>query len=360
MDILKKYEHWNWERLRRHLVYWLLWSVFFVLVNNWTGKKVSCDDPIIHLWQWIAFESVVLPIKLMSTYTIAYWLMPRFLYQKRYTTFFIIGLFTLLLFAALLYVVYSNVVHPLILADTGKYTIEQFVYKGIELVYIASLVVGIKFFQNYSHEQQRNQALMQQKVEAELKYLKNQIQPHFLFNTLNNIYGMVLSNDAHAGEAIVKLSALLSYMLYEGNTKTVPLSKEIDMLDSFVELELLRYRRKLDLNYTKKGLSPGLKIAPLLLVPFVENAFKHGPATEEGQSFINIQIEVQQQILHLLVENSYQEDDKKSDSLQSGIGLENIKKRLQLLYPDRHTLNIQKSDTFQVSLMIELKELSSS
>jgi len=221
------------------------------------------------------------------------------------------------------------------------------------LVYIASLVLAIKFFQNYLYEQQRNQTLAQQKVEAELKYLRNQIQPHFLFNTLNNIYGMMLSNDKNAADYMVKLSDLLSYMLYDSNTKTVALSKEIEMLDSFIELERLRYNRKLEFNYSKTNLSPFLKIPPLLLIPFVENAFKHGPAKEEGNSFINIQIETQNKILYFSVENSYS-DHSSSTDIQSGIGLENVRKRLEILYPDKYTLNMIKADVFEVSLMIEL------
>lgn len=356
MHIFKKYETWNWERLRRHLLYWFLWSAFFVTINNWTGQFINNAAGTVELWQWIAFECVVLPIKIASTYTIAYGLMPRFLYQKHYREFIGSTILVLLVFAVGLYWVYAIIVHPIILKDVEYYKVAQFVYKGVELVYFASIVVSIKFFQNYLDEQQRNQNLVQQKVEAELKYLRNQVQPHFLFNTLNNIYGMVLSNDQKAGDAIVRLSSLLSFMLYEGNTKTVLLAKEVEMLDSFIELERLRYQRKLDFNYSVEHLAPNLKIAPLLLIPFVENAFKHGPAKEEGQSSIDIQMETQQRILYFSVENSYQKFTKDIPNIRSGIGLENIKKRLELLYPGQYTLEISQEETFKVSLMIELPQ----
>lgn len=354
MFIFKKYEEWNWERLRRHLLYWFLWSAFFVTLNNWTGKVIVFAGGVIELWQWIAFESVVLPIKIASTYTIAYGVMPRFLYRKQYWKFIGLTIIVLLLFSTLLYWTYSIIVHPIILGDVEHYKITQFTYKGVELIYFASIVAGIKFFQNYLYEQQRNQDLVREKVEAELKYLRNQVQPHFLFNTLNNIYGMVLSNDKNAGEAIVKLSSLLSFMLYEGNTKNITLAKEVEILDSFIELELLRYRRKLDFSFSKEKLSPELRIAPLLLLPFVENTFKHGPAKEEGRSSIDIQMETQQRILYFSIENTYQETTTVEERIQSGIGLKNIKKRLKLLYPGQHTLKISKADTFKVSLMIEL------
>ncbi len=356
MPILTKYEQWNWERIRRHLLYWFLWSSFFVLLNNWAIQVTVPGNVKVELWQWIAFEAAVLPIKMASTYTVAYMLMPRFLYKKKYWEFILCTIFVLFLFSAILYRVYYHIVHPLILNDAEQYKITQFVYKGVELIYFASIVVGIKFFQNYLHEQQRNQELAHQKVEAELKYLRNQVQPHFLFNTLNNIYGMILSNDKNAGNAVVRLSSLLSFMLYETNTKTVPLSKEVEILESFIELELLRYQRKLEFKFIKEHLSLHLKIAPLLLIPFVENAFKHGPAKEEGKSYIDIQIETQQQILFFSIENSFREAPKKREMIQSGIGLENIKKRLTLLYPNKHTLEISKGETYSVSLMIELSQ----
>ncbi|MEM8523604.1 MAG: histidine kinase [Bacteroidota bacterium] len=355
MIFLKKYDKWNWERLSRHIAYWLLWSVFLVVVNSLVGNAIDFVGGNSVLWQWIAFEAVVLPVKIGAAYTIAYFLMPQFLYKEQYGAFLIWSVLALLFFAILLYLIYAYFVHPIIFLDAEYYTIEQFAYKGIQLIYITALVASIKFFQNYLHEQQRNQTLMRQKVEAELKYLRNQIQPHFLFNTLNNIYGMVLSDDKNAGEAIVKLSNLLSFMLYEGNTEAILLSKEVEMLESYIELERLRYQRKLDFNSSKNKITAGLKIAPLLLMPFVENAFKHGPAKEEQQSFINLSLEVQQNILYFSIDNSYNKEVKTSnDYIQSGIGLENIKKRLSLLYPDKHSLNISEGNTFEVSLMIDL------
>lgn len=255
MEILKKYDRWNWERVSRHLAYWLLWGIFFVTVNKLTEEEHD-------LWRWIAFEGVVLPIKISSTYIIAYALMPRFLYRKRYVTFGLSTMLVALFFAALLYGLYASLINPVIMEYPEHYPVAEFLYKGVDLVYIASFVLGIKFFQNHLYEQARSQAIFQQKVEAELKYLKNQIQPHFLFNTLNNIYGMILSNDPHAADYVVRLSDLLSYILYESDRETIALSKEIEILDSYIELERLRYDRKLDFHYTKTNISGPLSIAP--------------------------------------------------------------------------------------------------
>jgi len=117
---------------------------------------------------------------------------------------------------------------------------------------------------------------------------------------------------------------------------------------------LLRYRRKLDFRFAKENIAPDLNIAPLLLIPLIENAFKHGPAKEEGHSFIEIQMETQQQILYFSVENSFSKTTKRIQNIESGIGLDNMKKRLELLYPNKHTLQISSAETFKVSLMVEL------
>lgn len=348
MTILKKYDRWTWPRLRRHLLYWSVWSAFIIIINTLTGKGYG-------LGHWVLFEATVLPIKISSAYLIAYGIMPRFLYRKQYIRFLFASVTVALAFASLLYLVYAQFIHPEILNASKHYPLGDFIYKGLELIYIAALVMGIKFFQNYLYEQQRNESLARQKVEAELKYLKNQIQPHFLFNSLNNIYGMMLSQDQHAADYMVRLSDLLAYILYESDAPSTPLCKELEMLDAFIDLERLRYQRKLDFQYQKTAITPGLRIAPMLLIPFVENAFKHGPAQEEGQSMIHMQAELQGNILYFMVENSYT-PQASPKALLSGIGLENIKKRLSLLYPERHTLEITKATTFKVSLMVELSQ----
>jgi len=346
MDILDKYTVWNWARFRRHLVYWLAWSLFFITINALMGQQYT-------IWQWTAFEAAVLPVKISCAYLIAYGLMPHYLYQRRYRQFLLIVFTVVCFFAFILYSVYVGFIHPFILQSGKEYYLNEFVFKGVELVYIAGLIMSIKFFQNYLHEQARNQELSQQKLEAELKYLKNQIQPHFLFNTLNNIYSMVLANDKNAAAYVVQLSDLLQYILYESETPRISLVREVEILEGFIELERLRYNRTLDFTYRSSKIDKSLQIAPLLLVPFIENAFKHGPAQEEGSSFIIVELEVQQKILFFSVWNSFPQKVE-STKIQSGIGLENIKKRLKLLYPDRHTISIKKTNTFEVELIIEL------
>ncbi|GAA4274793.1 histidine kinase [Aquimarina gracilis] len=347
MNWLGTHKGWTLERISRHVLYWMTWSTLYVLINYFTVYNRT-------LWRCISHELVVLPIKMGCAYVIAYVLMPKFLYKKQYLKFIITTILTAGIFGWMLLMLYYEMIYPTILGKTGYYTDHaSSIYKSIELIYITSFVLGIKFFQNILQERKRNQDLLQQKIEAELKYLKNQVQPHFLFNTLNNIYGMVLSNDKKAGESIVKLSEILGYLLYESDVELISLISEIDNLENFIELERLRYDRKLDFKYQKLGLPCGAYISPLILLPFVENAFKHGPAKEEGKSTIDLRIEVSNSTLNFSIKNTYNEFSIDS-SVKSGIGMKNITKRLALIYPERHKLIVKKGEMFEVDLEIRL------
>ncbi|MBQ4822370.1 histidine kinase [Aquimarina sp. MMG016] len=345
---LKKYDSWSLERIIRHILYWGAWSSFYVFTNYFISINKA-------LWQWAFFEALVLPMKIGCAYMIAYVIMPKYLYQQKYLKFILIAGITALFFGWLLYLMYYGVVYPKILGKDDNFnTFRSFVFKGVELAYISGMVLGIKFFQNFLHEQKRNQALLQEKIEAELKYLKNQVQPHFLFNTLNNIYSLVLQQDKKAADMLVKLSEILGYLLYDSNVSLIPLSCEIENLENYIELERLRYDRKLDFRYKKSNI-PDVYISPLILLPFIENAFKHGPAKEERDSIIDLSIEVKGNILYFVIKNTYNETTI-NDNLQSGIGLTNIKKRLALIYPKEHELDIIKKDTFKIRLKITLSE----
>lgn len=345
-NALKKYDSWNMDRLIRHFAYWGLWSAFFVNLNYLVKSSTPYTS-------WLFFELFVLPVKISCAYTVAYFLMPRFLYKKRYLTFIVSTAISMMIYGYLLFLVYKFLVSPVMhFRDAIEFNLEFF-YKSLELVHISALVVCIKFFQNHLHQEKINSELRQEKIEAELKFLKNQIQPHFLFNTLNNLYGLVLSNDTRAPNLIVKLSEMLGYMLYDSAAKTVMLTQELENLKNYIALERMRYDRKLDLNIELENVPDDVEIAPMLLVPFVENAFKHGPAKEDKTSAISIRASYSNDQLHFMVENTFT-SDQNDQNIKSGIGLLNVKKRLQLIYPHNHILKVEKSEMFRISLILNL------
>jgi LytS/YehU family sensor histidine kinase len=204
--------------------------------------------------------------------------------------------------------------------------------------------------------QNQKQELRNETLQSELKFLKSQINPHFLFNTLNSLYALTLKKSDLAPEIVLRLSEMMRYMLYECNEKQVPLEKEVNYLMNYLELEKLRHGNKLDVKLNISGQINHQKIAPLMFIPFVENSFKHGVSHHIAKGFVNINIEAEDQQLDLTIENS-KNPTMPSTSLKKsgGIGLANIKRRLELLYPNQYQLNIsEQPNTYSVTLKINL------
>lgn len=206
--------------------------------------------------------------------------------------------------------------------------------------------------------QNQKQELRNETLQSELKFLKSQINPHFLFNTLNSLYALTLKKSDLAPEIVLRLSEMMRYMLYECNEKQVPLEKEVNYLMNYLELEKLRHGTKLDVDLKVAGSIKFQKIAPLMFIPFVENSFKHGVSHHITKGFVNINISADDQLLDLTIENS-KTPTMPSTSLKKsgGIGLANIKRRLELLYPEQYQLNIsEQPNTYSVNLKINLNQ----
>jgi len=194
-----------------------------------------------------------------------------------------------------------------------------------------------------------------QRVQAELKALKAQINPHFFFNTLNNIYSMSLDKDERLPGTVLQLSELMRYFLYESREDLVPLSKEIHVLKDYIALQKIRSDEKLEIKTEIEEDAGHHKIAPLLLIIFVENAFKHGAKGSTGNAFINIKLTIVQNTINFRVENNKGVVDETSTEDRGGVGLDNVKRRLELIYPQRHKLLIENSEQiFLVQLQLQL------
>lgn len=193
-----------------------------------------------------------------------------------------------------------------------------------------------------------------EKLEAEMKFLKSQFNPHFLFNALNNIYTLTVIKSDKAPDNLLKLSGMLRYMLYDCKAETVPLGKEIEYLHHFIDLHLLKDSRGLNVRVGLDESRPDLKIAPMLFIPFIENAFKHSRIEDIEHGWIDIRLETFDRSVVFEVKNSLPKQVFTKDKV-GGIGLENVKRQLELLYPGRHELRIeQKKDVFEVYLKVEL------
>ncbi len=194
-----------------------------------------------------------------------------------------------------------------------------------------------------------------EKANAELSYLKAQINPHFLFNTLNSIYSLAIQKHDKTADAVVKLSDMMRYVLNDGNSSFVLLDKELYYISNYIDLQKMRLSSTVKLSYNCKGDVHDKKVAPLILIPFIENAFKHGVSSEE-ESDIKIEITVSDTQLHLMVKN-YCVKINNNTLNKSGLGIENTKQRLQLLYPQNHLLKIDKIDNyFIVNLTLNIHD----
>ncbi len=296
------------------------------------------------------------------SYFFIYNLIPNYLLKKKYGFFILYTVYTLIIsvFVTVLSILYGLVYTENLKADNTSPLTKTVPFIVLGVFFIVLIVVSINLvIQSYksvvANENLKNKILQTQLQlkEQELKFLKMQIHPHFLFNSLNTIYGHALKKGDDAPEMILKLSNLLDYILYQVEKPSVLLQDEINHLNDYVSLEKMRFHDTLDVTIENSIINNTLEIAPMLLIPFVENSFKHGTIID-GKLTVNIHLKFEEHTLHFAIVNSSIRDEENV----RGIGLDNIKKRLEMLYPNKHSIHItHQKNTFSVRLKIfELSE----
>ncbi len=233
----------------------------------------------------------------------------------------------------------------------------RMIWAFIDIIPVVAILSGVKFGWDAIMKQKEVDKLEEVVKESELQFLKSQINPHFLFNNLNNLYSYALEGSKKTPEIILELSGLLRYILYECKEKFVPLAKELDQLKNFVNLNQLQIEDRGKVIFHKKNVDRSYKIAPLILMVFVENAFKHSQSSQSDDIEIEISIHMENDgQLYFKCINTYNKIAN-NDNLDKGIGLENVKKRLELIYPDAYVLSLRpKHDIFMVDLIIDLNK----
>jgi sensor histidine kinase YesM len=220
---------------------------------------------------------------------------------------------------------------------------------------VCGLLLSLKSLKNWQLKQQEKETLIKENINAELQLLKAQVHPHFLFNTLNNIYSYSLNKSPEAPKLVKKLKDTIQYMITECDAPLVSFERELTMIRDYMDLEKVRYGNRLNLQVEIEGDYFDKLIAPLLMIPFVENAFKHGASRMLENPWVKLKIIIDKNVLYLHISNnkSTQAVNLKN---KSGIGLKNVEKRLQLLYPHEYTLHIESADdTFSVKMQLPLK-----
>lgn len=319
-------------------------------------------------WYGLVNNIVLFPPIIGASYFLTYYQIPRYIYKKKYWQFalsFIISIYVFTVMARMLTVYVSE---PLLGIDRpmpGMWTvvivsIDRLIQNYFYTIALgASLMATVKILKQHLEERQKAERLEKEKHVAELNFLKAQIHPHFLFNTLNNLYTLTLQKSDQAPTTVIKLSEMLDYMLYQCNDKQVPIHKEIKLLNNYIDLERLRYGERLEFSFDQEIDNPEAPIAPLVLLSLVENAFKHGASAAIRKPRIEIHIAVKDNVLQARVYNTKPEKVQADPArYKEGIGVSNIKRQLELIYPEAYSLQItEKEGYYSVDLEIQLAAL---
>jgi hypothetical protein len=362
-------------RIQRHLLFWFTWWIYFGFVhalNPMTGQP----NPEFHFFKNLPFsivESLLMLIpQTLIAYPLIYFVLPRFIIPGKYLPAFLwtlVFLFVCAVFNTFMVLEVNQKIIAFLLPDRFHEHINRprplSFYMGIlgslkGTLTGAALAVALKMGKYYYVKEQTNLKLLKENTEAQLQLLTAQVHPHFLFNTLNNIYSRAQIESPLTAQMIIELSHIMRYVLDEGRQPLVPLEKELQMITDYINLEKMRYDEKLDLHISLPDQPEDLYVAPLLLLPFVENCFKHGASKMLHNPWINLKIELQQETLNMKLMNG-KKISWDSHNNRRGTGIDNVRRRLDLLYQNRHELRIDEDEeVFVVNLTLELAKIKPS
>lgn len=343
-------------------------------INQFFNKR-----PVIHLLFWLVFVFagsfifsyqqnfpyqffllnflVHLPLFMLFTYGVVYFMVPRFLLVQKYWQFC-----TLLLLStatvALLRILVSRYIYfalfiPEILRPKVWFNFDIFLINVFWMAGPVILFAMIKYYKNWLNSQTQANEAERKQLATELQVLKAQLNPHFLFNTFNNLYVLALQKSDKTPEVISKMSDLFHYILYECNSAEVPVSKEIKLIGDYIQLEQLRYSDRLSVSIKKEIDNPEFQVPPMMLYTFVENCFKHGCSNDPDSPWIKLWIKAKNNGFEFEATNSIPKSGCVVKKNEGGVGLANVRRRLELLYPGKHLLEISKEDcVFKVRLQV--------
>ncbi len=337
---------WTRKKWVYHSIFWTVMLLALVALGN---ERLSLPFRFLLEGTNVLFYIVI-------TYINIFYLIPNFLAEKKREWTFIGSL--LLVCAVLtplkvvtLYFLHSN--FPPIQSELIKNQLWYF----LGLVYIAGFSTIYSIIAEWKEQEKQKQELENQTIESELRFLKTQINPHFLFNTLNSLYALSLKKSDNAPEVVLQLSEMMRYMLYECNEPQVPLSKEVGYIENYLSLEKIRLQKNIVVKFDVEGQTNDVFVAPLLLIPFIENSFKHGIANQIGEGYVYIKLRTSDSKIFFQIANSRSNTliiPSLTGKKSGGIGLVNVKRRLDLLYPQKNTLTIDETpDMYLVELEID-------
>lgn len=335
----------------RHLLFWIiLWNYF-----AWGNGFILITPPQAYSQSLGLITSAIIVV-----YPLLYFLIPEYLVKRKFLLFFL-G-YAILITAAAILREYMYQLTGFSLTPTGF--VSNIGNNVLPYTHICCIVASVKLLRHAYFQAENAEAAVKVKTIAELELLKTQIHPHFLFNTLNSLYAHTRQNSTKSPEIILTLSDLLRFMIYESQAEFIPLTQEIKAIKNYVELEKFRFGDEMDISLSFSGDLEGILIRPLLLLPLMENCFKHGAGDELDQKWISLDLNVEKDLMHFNLSNSRNPESTNRDipGESSGVSLQNVRRRIELYYPGKHTFMIKDDgEIFHIKLELNLiheKELT--
>lgn len=332
------------KKILLNLLFWILYCLIVaVFYSRYAGFIKS-----------LSFSIITASFQAILTYVNIFIWLPLFLKRKRILLYILSIVLTIIILTIIRFQILP------LFGEEGRRVIgirSRIVFFEINLILAYSLSTAYYFIAEWFKNLQIKAEMKFQQVESELKYLKSQINPHFLFNTLNNIYTLCYLKDDKAAPSVLKLSEMMRYMLYESNTALIELEREVQFIRNYLELQQLKKDETMQIIFEVKGVKGRHKISPLILIAFFENCFKHGDIESNPLGWVKAELSVDEKNeMNLFIGNSKKQQVKKGESRKS-VGLENVKLRLSMLYENRHQLKIIEEDNlYKVHLTLTLDE----
>ena len=338
------------KRWIRHCFFWL--SYYLILTVYFMGPSYE------HLYRILLYLATGIPVFIAYSYLSMYIIIPFGLRPGKLKFLIVYFIFASVIFSMLFQIsthfLFYRYFNPSFFADSRILNYAEIAGNMIWIIISFLMFASAKLIRDYLLEMKRKNEIEKINIETELSLLTAQLHPHFLFNTLNNLYSLALSGSPKTVVGLQKISGLMKYILYECGQTEISIKKEVNLIDNYLELEKLRYDKRLTVTFNSKLENESLLIAPMILFTFVENCFKHGSRKASGNSFINIALSTSGQKLVFHAENSVAELPPIGKNEHNGLGLENVKKRLEFLYPSNHSLRFEvEAKRFRIDLVIE-------
>jgi len=344
------------NRVSYHIAFWLGYVLFKTYLNFESLAYNKPKESYFHLFFLaLGIQSIYLIIKVPLVYSVLYFtgqfLGKKWALVKTTSLIVITFLASTLIFLVITALIQKYILHHS-MANESYFTTASFFYAFFLLGFTCGIALAFKLIRQNIQTRELAQEMARERLATELRFLKAQTNPHFLFNTLNNIYGLARKKSDDTAEVVLRLSKLLRFMLYETNKPYLPIEVELKIIEDYLELEKIRYNQRLKIDFNKTIDNLQMPITPLILLPFIENAFKHGVGESINESYIRIFIRLQEGHLRYEVENS-KSDDPVIENIEK-IGLSNVRRQLELIYPEHRLTIEQLSDSFKIVLELNL------